>query len=865
MGERAAPARRAAGLVVFTEGATVPRAITAARAAMVLGLAAAVPLVLLVDDGRRLFWAGAVAALPLLWLVGGYHLWRRICPLAVVGQLGRLVGRPGTRRIGGWFAEHALVVQLAIMVAALSARLIVANGSPAGLVALLAVVAGAAALTSLVFTGKTWCNFLCPIGVVERIYAEPIVTRGPEASGCAPCTACKKACPDLDLEQGYWKDLGSRARWLAFAAWPGVVLGFYLAYRVRAGDWAFYFSGAWTREADQAAGWLGPGVAAAPAIPQVVAAPLVLLACGGASAVVVALGERAARARLARRDPAAAPEAIAALVRHRALALCGYAAFLGFYAFAGQPLLRTAPPIVAALVGIATVAVATAVLLRRWPRREVDFLEEKVAAKLLKRWEWGAAPRGELREVVLIHAERSKAHDERLAAYRAAVRELVADGIASRAELAMLAGLRARLGVTDREHDRIVAELAEDERRLFDSVARGERERAVAHERYRQELGRAALVAARAGRIATVDELAPIAREHAIDAAAHAAAVAALGAEGGPLAAVAAAEVAAAAALRDVARGLRAAGPRSASHGLAAHLATARADERLDRADELAPALDAGARAALARARADALAERAAPTDLAAALAPLAGDDAPAVRAVALHLAARAADPAAATRIAAGLDDADPLVREAAVHALRARGPLPAALAVRALGDPDPAVRRAAGDGGLAAASLDPTARIDQLTTLERMMVIHGVPLFADLAGDDLEDVARAADERRLGEGEALCRQGEPGRDVFVLLAGRAEATVDHGGGARVVGAIGPGEILGELAVLDPAPRTATVVAREPLRCLVLGGERFVALLGERPALGRRVAALLARRLRDALGAGSPPPPAALP
>jgi polyferredoxin len=59
----------------------------------------------------------------------------------------------------------------------------------------LIVVVVAAAIVSFVFAGKTWCNFICPVGVVEKLYTEPSRLHGEMTSQCAPCVACKKHAP----------------------------------------------------------------------------------------------------------------------------------------------------------------------------------------------------------------------------------------------------------------------------------------------------------------------------------------------------------------------------------------------------------------------------------------------------------------------------------------------------------------------------------------------------------------------------------------------------------------------------------------------------------------------------------------------
>ena len=68
----------------------------------------------------------------------------------------------------------------------------------------------------------------------------------------------------------------------------------------------------------------------------------------------------------------------------------------------------------------------------------------------------------------------------------------------------------------------------------------------------------------------------------------------------------------------------------------------------------------------------------------------------------------------------------------------------------------------------------------------------------------------------------------------------------------REVAVLGPGDFFGELALLDPAPRDATVTAVEPCELLVIDGRRFAPLLEDVPLLARKVTAGLAHRLREA-------------
>jgi CRP-like cAMP-binding protein len=119
--------------------------------------------------------------------------------------------------------------------------------------------------------------------------------------------------------------------------------------------------------------------------------------------------------------------------------------------------------------------------------------------------------------------------------------------------------------------------------------------------------------------------------------------------------------------------------------------------------------------------------------------------------------------------------------------------------------------------------------------------------LFAGCNSRELETVGRLSDEIRLREGAVLTAQGEPGRECFVLLSGGADVKI----GSRMVAHIGPGEIVGEMALLESQPRTATVVTTELTRVLVMTRPAFTAVLEKCPNLARRVMRTLAGRLRD--------------
>jgi CRP-like cAMP-binding protein len=127
---------------------------------------------------------------------------------------------------------------------------------------------------------------------------------------------------------------------------------------------------------------------------------------------------------------------------------------------------------------------------------------------------------------------------------------------------------------------------------------------------------------------------------------------------------------------------------------------------------------------------------------------------------------------------------------------------------------------------------------------------LRNVPLFSRCTGRELRIVARHAEPVRLPAGSVLFREGDDGDAFFVVLEGTAE--VRKGQSDRKVNALGPGAWFGELALLDAAPRSASVVAATELELAVLGARIFRTLLRELPTISERLLAALAGELRDA-------------
>lgn len=122
---------------------------------------------------------------------------------------------------------------------------------------------------------------------------------------------------------------------------------------------------------------------------------------------------------------------------------------------------------------------------------------------------------------------------------------------------------------------------------------------------------------------------------------------------------------------------------------------------------------------------------------------------------------------------------------------------------------------------------------------------------FADCSYKQLEAVAGLTDDVCLREGQILMREDAVGRECFVIAEGEALVRI----GDEEVARLGPGDIVGEMALLDREPRTATVVATTPMRAVVMTTHQFTAVADLCPSVTRRVMTTLAQRLREAQAA----------
>ena len=121
------------------------------------------------------------------------------------------------------------------------------------------------------------------------------------------------------------------------------------------------------------------------------------------------------------------------------------------------------------------------------------------------------------------------------------------------------------------------------------------------------------------------------------------------------------------------------------------------------------------------------------------------------------------------------------------------------------------------------------------------------VPLFKDLSKKHLQQVSNLATRIDFPAGKVLAQEGEPGHEFVVILDGEVEIRK----GDEVIATRGPGSYVGEIALLEHRPRTATVVATTPVVADVIGHREFNTLLADEPQIADALKAKSAERLQE--------------
>jgi CRP-like cAMP-binding protein len=124
--------------------------------------------------------------------------------------------------------------------------------------------------------------------------------------------------------------------------------------------------------------------------------------------------------------------------------------------------------------------------------------------------------------------------------------------------------------------------------------------------------------------------------------------------------------------------------------------------------------------------------------------------------------------------------------------------------------------------------------------------MLQKAPLWSGLTERELKVVARSFRELKYKTGDVIVRKGEAGVGFYLIADGTVEVRSD----GRVLSKLGPGQYFGEMSLLDGQPRSADVVALEPLRCLALTSWSFKSMVSEHPNMALKLLQESVRRLR---------------
>jgi len=130
----------------------------------------------------------------------------------------------------------------------------------------------------------------------------------------------------------------------------------------------------------------------------------------------------------------------------------------------------------------------------------------------------------------------------------------------------------------------------------------------------------------------------------------------------------------------------------------------------------------------------------------------------------------------------------------------------------------------------------------------EKVDLLGKMPLFSRLSQRQLNTVAKYADVVERRKGAVLAKQGAQGMEAILIVDGRARVEGD----GKAIAELGPGDVVGEMSVIDGKPRSATVIAATRMNLLVLHRRDFMSLLETVPGLQRKLLVTLCERVRQA-------------
>ncbi len=373
--------------------------------------------------GAAVFWSIVVPSSIFILFVFGHEFWRRICPLAFFSQIPRALGwqrkrnqinaRTGKQRKvvisldqNSWLAKNHLLVQLGLFYVGLCLRLLFVNSNRTALGVFLLSTIVASIFVGYLFDGKPWCQYICPMAPVQKIFGEPRglfnsqahvqeVKQAVTQSMCRTvdengqdkpaCVGCQKNCIDIDAERSYWDSITHpNVRWLYYGYF-GLTIGFFVYYYLYSGGWSYYFSGAWNRDNQTLDSLLGTGfyiAGQAISIPKLVAVPLTLGLSGVASYYIGTRIEKQLYAIYARLGN----KLTRVMIRHRMFTLSTFLIFNVIFFFSRESISSTSlfSLFCRDIFSLFFTMISVLWLYRTWKRTPKLYQRELLAVRLRK-------------------------------------------------------------------------------------------------------------------------------------------------------------------------------------------------------------------------------------------------------------------------------------------------------------------------------------------------------------------------------------------------------------------------------------------------------------------------------------------------
>ena len=132
------------------------------------------------------------------------------------------------------------------------------------------------------------------------------------------------------------------------------------------------------------------------------------------------------------------------------------------------------------------------------------------------------------------------------------------------------------------------------------------------------------------------------------------------------------------------------------------------------------------------------------------------------------------------------------------------------------------------------------------MLTLEKVMMLKSISVFSDIADRTLIEVASVLEEAHFDADQTIFKKGDTGHSLYLVV----EGAVRIHDGDKTIATLGPGEVFGELAALDPEPRMASATTTEPVLLLHMDHAELNELMAEHPEVAPGIIRGLCRRLR---------------